>query len=85
MLYTYLRDDAAMAAIALASGPTRLLIERRSGEVEVTRFDQSRWTFAEALLTGKPLAAAFEAAGVPHATHWLAEHLAAGHFVDFRL
>jgi hypothetical protein len=79
------RDDATTAAIALASGPTRLLIERRSGEVEVTRLDQPRWTFAEALLTGKPLAAALEAAGVPHATHWLAEHLAAGHFIDFQL
>ena len=79
------RGDAMMAAIVLASGPTRLLIERRSGEVEVTRLDQPRWTFAEALLTGKPLAAALEAAGVPHATHWLAEHLAAGHFIDFQL
>ena len=79
------RDNAAMAAVDQASGPVRLLIERRSGEVEVTRLDQPRWTFAEALLTGKPLAAALEAAGVPHATHWLAEHLAAGHFIDFQL
>ena len=59
------RDDAAMAAIDLASGPVRLLIERRSGEVEITGLDQPRWTFAEALLTGKPLAAALEAAGDP--------------------
>jgi hypothetical protein len=78
-------DDASMAAIDLASGPVRLLIERRSGDIEITRLDQTRWTFAEALLTGKPLAAALEAAGDPDATLWLAEHLAAGHFTEVRL
>jgi hypothetical protein len=78
-------DDAAIAEIDLASGPVRLLIERHSGDVEVTWLDQPRWTFAEALLTGKPLAAALEAAGDPDATLWLAEHLAAGHFTDIRL
>jgi len=79
------RDDAAMAAIDLASGPICLLIGRRSGDVEVTRLDQARWKFAEALFTGEPLARALEAAGVPDATLWLAEHLAAGHFTDFQL
>jgi hypothetical protein len=79
------RDDTALKAIDLASGPVRLLIERRSGEVEIKRLDQPRWTFAEALLTGKPLGAALEAAGDPDAVLWLAEHLAAGHFIEFRL
>ena len=79
------RDDTALKAIDLASGPVRLLIERRSGEVEIKRLNQPRWTFAEALLTGKPLATAFEAAGDPDAVLWLAEHLAAGHFADFQV
>jgi Putative DNA-binding domain len=79
------RDNTAMKAIDLASGPIRLLIERRSGEVEIKRLDQPRWTFAEALLTGEPLAAALEAAGHPDAVLWLAEHLAAGHFADFQV
>lgn len=79
------RDDAAMAAIDLASGPVRLLIERRFGDLEITRLGQQRWTFAEALLTGKSLAAALEAADDSDATLWLAEHLAAGHFTDMRL
>jgi hypothetical protein len=79
------RDDAAMKAIDLASGPVHLLIERRSGESEIKRLDQPRWTFAEALLTGKPLAAALEAAGDLDAVLWLAEHLAAGHFTEFQL
>ena len=34
------RDDAAMAAIDLAAGAVRLLIERRAGEIEVTRIDE---------------------------------------------
>src|SRR5262249_24888741 len=79
------RDDTAMKAIDLAAGSVRLLIERRSGEVEIKRLDQPRWTFAQALLTGKPLAAALAAASDPHAVLWLAEHLAAGHFTDFQL
>jgi hypothetical protein len=79
------RDDTAMKAIDLASGPVRLLIDRCSGEVEIKRLDQPRWTFAEALLTGKPLAEALEAAGDPDAVLWLAEHLAAGRFTEFRL
>jgi hypothetical protein len=79
------RDDTALKAIDLASGPVRLVIERCSGEVEIKRLDQPRWTFAEALLTSKPLAAALEAAGDSDAVLWLAEHLAAGHFIEFWL
>jgi hypothetical protein len=79
------RDHAAMAAINLDAGAVRLLIERRSGEVEVTRLDQPRWSFAEALFGGEALWAALEACGTPDATSWLAEHLAAGRFTGFEL
>lgn len=79
------RDDAAMAAIDFGAGAVRLLIERRSGEVEVTRLSESRWTFAEALFSGKQLAAALAAVGDADATAWLADHLVGGHFAGFEL
>jgi len=79
------RDAAALAAIDLASGPVRLLIERAQHDVEVTRLDEARWTFAEALFSGSSLSAALEAAGDPDGVSFLAEHLVAGHFTDFGL
>jgi hypothetical protein len=77
------RDDAALAAIDLDAGIVRLLTERYSGEVAVTRLDESRWSFAEALFRGDALATALEACGNLDATAWLAEHLAAGRFTNF--
>jgi Putative DNA-binding domain len=79
------RDDAALAAIDLSSGAVRLLVERGPHQVEVTRLDQARWTFAEPLFGGKPLSAALEAAGDPNAAGFLAEHLTTGRFTDFGL
>lgn len=79
------RDDAAIAAVDLSAGAVRLLVERRAGEIEVAQLDEPRWKFAEALFSGEPLSAALEACGDPDATAWLAEHLAAGHFTNFRL
>lgn len=76
-------DEAAIAAIDLASGAVRLLVERRPGEIGVTRITEGQWIFADALLAGHSLSAAMEAVNDPDAPVWLAEHLAAGHFVGF--
>jgi hypothetical protein len=79
------RNDEALAAIDLSSGAVRLLVERRVGEIEITRMDVRRWKFAEALFAGRSLSAALAVADDPDATAWLAEHLAAGHFQEFTL
>jgi Putative DNA-binding domain len=89
-------DDAALAAIDLKAGPVRLLVERRATGVEVSRLNAAAWSFAVALCDGRPLAEVF--AKCPHPTvpgeqgrvgwGWevqLAEHLAAGRFIDFHL
>jgi hypothetical protein len=79
------RDDAALAAIDLTTGAVWLLIERNASGIEVARLDEPRWRLAAALLTGRPLAVALEAAADPEAPRWLAGHLAAGHFAGFSL
>jgi hypothetical protein len=79
------RDDAALAAIDLSAGAVRLLVERRAGEIGVTRLDARRWNFADALFAGQSLSVGFAAADDPDATTWLAAHLAAGHFCHFAL
>jgi hypothetical protein len=84
-------DDAALAAVDLNSGPICLLVERRATGVEVSRIDAAAWRFAHALCEGRPLVEVFAAdsreQGEAECGHeiWLAEHLAAGRFIDFRL
>ena len=78
-------DDAALAAIDLSASAVRLLVERRTGEIEVTRMDERRWKFAEALFAGHSLSAALAVADDPDAAAWLAAHLAVGHFSNFAL
>ena len=79
------RDDAAIAAIDLSSGPVRLMVYRLAGEVEVERLDDAAWHFATALLGGRPLGAALEAAQGIDAPALLAQHLLAGHCVAFHV
>jgi hypothetical protein len=79
------RDDAALAAIDLSIGAVWLLVERRVGEIEITRLGERRWKFTEALFTGHSLSAALAVADDLDAAAWLAAHLAAGHFSDFTL
>ena len=79
------QDDAALAAINLSSGHVHLLIERRSGEIEVTRLDELRWKFAEALFAGNPLGVALEAVEGRDGTGWLAEHIATRRLAGFKL
>lgn len=93
-------DDEALAAVDLASGPVCLLAERRATGVEVLRLGAAAWRFAVALCEGCPLVDVLAACSQPalpgeegqcgekeQSGHevWLAEHLAAGRFVDFRL
>jgi hypothetical protein len=77
--------DAALAAVALDAGPVRLLVERRATGVEVSRLDEAAWCFAEALFDGWSVEEALASAAGTSADALLAEHLAAGRFVDFRL
>src|SRR5882762_31056 len=78
-------DDAALAGVDLKTGPVCLLVERRATGVEVSRLDAAAWGFAAAMCEGRPLAEVFAEAGDTSVEVWLAEHLAAGRFTDFRL
>jgi hypothetical protein len=83
-------DDAALAAIDPASGPVHLIVERRVAGIEVSRLETSAWCFAVALCAGRPLADVFAEFSQPDGmAGWneagLADHLAAGRFVDFHL
>jgi hypothetical protein len=84
-------DDAALAAVDLASGPVHLLIERSAAGVEVSRLQAAAWRFAAALCAGRPLADVFadfaqaDGAGGESDEIRLAAHLAAGRFTDFHL
>jgi Putative DNA-binding domain len=90
------RDDATLAGVDLNAGPVHLLVERRAAGIEVSRLDAAAWHFAAALCEGRRLADVFAArpypalpreqgkAGRGHEVQ-LAEHLAAGRFIDFCL
>jgi putative DNA-binding protein len=78
-------DDAAMAAIDLASGPAWLLVERLAAGVEVTRIDEPTWRFTEALIAGHRLGVALGIATDIDAPTSLARHIAAGRFAAFTL
>ena len=79
------RNDAALAAIDLASGPTRLIVQRLVTAVDVARIDEPAWRFAAELLAGRPLGLALAAAQGVDAPALLAAHLVAGRFVGFTL
>jgi hypothetical protein len=79
------QDDAAMARIDLNSGPVWLLVQRWQSGIEVTGCTEPAWSFASALFASQPLQAAIDAASNVEASIQLADHLAAGRFVDFTL
>jgi hypothetical protein len=79
------QDYDAMAAIDLAAGPVRVLVERRATGVEVTRLEEPAWRFATALYASRPLWLAIEAAPEVDAAALLAKHLAAGRLIGFEL
>lgn len=83
--HAVLEDDAAaLEAIDVEGGPVFLLIERRDSSVRLQRLSESAWRFAKALCDGAPLPQVLRE--YPDcADTLLAQHLAAGRFVDFEL
>jgi hypothetical protein len=79
------QDDAALAAIDLSAGPIRLLVERLPTGIETRRLSEAEWRFTAALCARLSLASAIEAAPDLEAHVLLAEHFAAGRFVEFSI
>jgi hypothetical protein len=79
------RDDAAMAAIELATGTVWLLVQRLEAGLGVKRLSEPAWRFMAALCAGEPLQAAIDSAPELDVATSLAEHLAAGGFVGFEM
>ena len=52
------QDDAALAAIDLASRPVWLMVQRSESGVAVTRLEESAWRLAAGLFAGHPLVGA---------------------------
>jgi hypothetical protein len=77
------QNDAAMAAIDLATGPVHLLIERDTAGVQVRALSAAAWDFTARLISGRPLYAVLADGSEGDVDAWLAEHLALGRFVDF--
>ena len=79
------QDDAVLAAIDLASGPAWLLVHRTETGIDVSRLSEDAWHFTATLFAGRPLHSALEEAPCAEAQAVLADHLAAGRFIEFNL
>ena len=79
------RDDAALAAVDPASGPVCLVVQRLESGIGVRRMNESAWQFTADLFAGEPLVTILEKSWDFDPAALLAEHLAAGCFVEFRL
>jgi hypothetical protein len=77
-------DDAALAAVDLADGPVRLLVQRLATGVEVVRIDELGYRITAALLAGQSLGMAL-ASDPAAAAAVLADHLTASRFVGFEI
>lgn len=78
-------DDAALSALDPGAGPVRLLVRRISTGIDVRRMTERAWQFTSALCARVPLMAAFDVAWDFETSALVADHLAAGLFVDFTL
>jgi len=78
-------DDSALSVIDPDSGPAWLLVRRLSTGIDVRRLNEREWRFTSALGAGMPLAATFDVARDFGTSALLADHLAAGLFVEFTL
>ena len=78
-------DDSALSAIDPGAEPAWLLVQRLSTGIDVRRMNERAWRFTAALCAGMPLAAAFDVARDFETSALLADHLAAGMFIDFKL
>ena len=79
------QDDAMLARIDADGGPVFLLVQRLSDQVEVLRLDHVAWDFSAMLLSGHRLGTAIDSAQAADAPALLAQHLAAGRCIGFRL
>jgi len=77
------QDDATLAGIDPDAGPVWLLVQRIASEIDVIRIDEPAWHFAFELCASHSLQTAIDNAPEVDTTVLLAEHLAAGRFVDF--
>ncbi len=78
-------DHAALSAIDPGADSAWLFVQRLPTGVEIRRMSESAWSFTSALCTGRSLANALDEARDFDASALLADHLAAGRFVDFNL
>jgi hypothetical protein len=80
-------DDAALEAIDLACEPLWLLVERTGSGVQVRRMTGAAAHFTQRLCAGESLQSALNAGGAPEAglEAVLADHLAQGRFIGWRL
>lgn len=76
-------DDQALAALDLVAGPVFLLVERKDGDVAVSRSEEAAWHFLKALCSGEPLHSAVGSAVGLDPANELAKHLAAERFAAF--
>jgi hypothetical protein len=79
------QDDAGLAAVDLADGPVRLLIQRLASGIEVVRIDAAAFGVTTALIQGQMLGGGLAVADASAAAAVLADHLAAGRFVEFEI
>jgi hypothetical protein len=77
------QDEGAIAAIDLAAGPVRLLVEHRANGIEVVRLFEPEWRFRVELCASRPLQEVIEVEPEINAASLLAAHLAAGRLVQF--
>lgn len=74
------QDDAALAAIDLASGPRWLVVHRSEDAIDVSALREADWRFTSALWTDQPLDELLAATFDVDAAKLIAQHLAAGRF-----
>jgi len=79
------QDDDAMERIDLQSGPVWLLVQQGESGIEVARCSAPAWHFASELFASRPLQDVIDAAPDVDASILLADHLAAGRVIGFKL
>ena len=77
------RDDAALGAIELGDAPVWLLVQRLPTGVDARRLSEAAWHCTSALCAGQPLRQVVDLASAADISTLLAEHLAAGTFIEF--
>jgi hypothetical protein len=80
-------EPGALEAVDLETGPCWLLVERDGLRTQVRRMTRPAWEFAQDIFTGQRLADALSRVGIDGgaAPAWLAQHLAAGRIVAWRI